>query len=462
MKTLFGHLEKIHIIGIGGIGMSSIAEFLHALGFKLSGSDIAFSPITAHLQAMGIRVSIGHAPQNIQDAQLIVYSSAVKADNPELLEAIKRKIPVIKRPTMLREIVKLKHFSVGVAGTHGKTSTSSMLVSVLTEAHCDPTAIIGGIDKVHHSNSRIGNTPWLVLEADEYDRTFLYLEPAMGIVTSIDSDHLDIYKDINDIKEAFLQFCNCIPFWGCLVVCLDNPHIQKILPDISSTCLTYGFNSEADYIITDYTFEHGESRFFLTYHNKKSGPFMLTLPGKHFVQNAAAVATLGLWAEINVSDIQKGLKAYQGVERRFDVKGHVDSITFIDDYAHHPTEIRQTLRATRDQWPDRKVLSIFQPHLYTRTRDFAQDFAEALSESDEVIVTDIYPAREKPLPGISGRLIADAIQKPVFYLEDIQALESILLPLLQPNMVVLAMGAGNLSSYFEKFVQKLLRKAHDI
>ncbi len=452
MKTPFGHIETIHIIGIGGIGMSSIAEFLLSLGLKISGSDAASSPITTHLKEKGVRICIGHEAQNIQDARLIVHSSAVPPDNPEIAEAKRRNIPVIKRPAMLREIVKLKHFSIGVAGTHGKTSTSSMLVSLLIQAGLDPTAIIGGIDKGSHSNSRIGNSPWLVIEADEYDRTFLTLEPAMGIVTSIDTDHLDIYRNLQDIREAFLQFCNAIPFWGRVIICLDDPNIREIYADIKAPCATYGFHQDAEFRISNYHFKQGESRFTLTWKDKCFGPFTLVTPGRHAVQNAAAVTSLGLWSGLNEQDIQQGLKSFKGVERRFDLKGIIKTIPFIDDYAHHPEEIRQTLRAVRDQWPERQILCIFQPHLYSRTLDFALDFADALSEADLTVVTDIYPAREKPIPGISGRLIADQITKPVTYVEDIRQLSRRITPHLKSDMVVIAMGAGNISRYFDDWV----------
>ncbi|HAE86540.1 TPA: UDP-N-acetylmuramate--L-alanine ligase, partial [Candidatus Marinimicrobia bacterium] len=455
MKTLFGHIERIHIIGIGGIGMSSIAEYLVSQGFKISGSDASASPITARLKEKGIDVYTGHSAQNIHNAQLLVHSSAVPKDNPEIQEAKKRHLPVIKRPALLREILKMNHFSVGVAGTHGKTSTSSMFVSVLTQATLDPTAIIGGIDKGSHSNSRIGKSPWLVIEADEYDRTFLSLEPAMGIVTSIDSDHLDIYRDLQDIREAFLQYCNAIPFWGMLTVCLDNPNIRKILPAITAPHVTYGFHENADFRMDHYAFHGGQSRFSLTYRGKKYGPFSVPVPGRHFAQNAAAVASLAIWIGIDEEDIRGGLAAYQGVERRFELKGIIGGVPFIDDYAHHPEEIRQTLKAVRDQWPDRKILAIFQPHLFSRTRDFAEDFGKALSDGDYVVITGIYPAREKPIPGVSGRLISNLVRKPVKYIEDIQKLKDEIVDILKPNMVVIAMGAGNITTYFEKMVNQL-------
>jgi len=461
LKTLFGHIERIHIIGIGGIGMSSIAEFLVSRGFKISGSDTNASPITARLKDKGIDVYTGHSAQNIQNAQLVVYSSAVPKDNPEIEEAKKRHLPVIKRPALLREILKLNHLSVGVAGTHGKTSTSSMLVSVLTRAGLDPTAIIGGIDKGSHSNSRIGKSSWLVIEADEYDRTFLALEPAMGIVTSIDSDHLDIYRDLQDIRDAFLQYCNAIPFWGKVILCLDDPNIRQILPDVTAPHATYGFHTDADFRINQYTFHHGQSQFTLKHREKEYGPFSMPVPGRHFAQNAAAVASLALWAGLRVPDIQGGLAAYQGVERRFDLKGMIRGVPFIDDYAHHPEEIRQTLKAVREQWPDRQILAIFQPHLFSRTRDFAGDFGRALSESDKVVVTGIYPAREKAIPGISGRLISNNVRKPVKYIEDIRNLNSEIQEILEPDMVVIAMGAGNITTYFEKLVKYLDKKIHE-
>ncbi|BFN36712.1 UDP-N-acetylmuramate--L-alanine ligase [Fidelibacter multiformis] len=455
MKTLFGHIERIHIIGIGGIGMSSIAEYLVSRGFKISGSDASASSITTHLKNKGIDVYTGHSAQNIHNAQLLVHSSAVPMDNPEIQEAKKRHLPVIKRPALLREILKMNHFSIGVAGTHGKTSTSSMLVSVLTQANLDPTAIIGGIDKGSHSNSRIGKSPWLVIEADEYDRTFLSLEPAMGIVTSIDSDHLDIYRDLQDIREAFLQYCNAIPFWGMLAVCLDDPNIREILPAITAPHITYGFHEDADFRMDHYAFQGGQSRFTLTYKRKEYGPFSVPIPGRHFAQNAAAVASMAIWSGIDEEDIRRGLAAYQGVERRFDLKKVINGVPFIDDYAHHPEEIRQTLKAARDQWPDRKILAIFQPHLYSRTRDFAEDFGKVLSEGDYVIVTGIYPAREKPIPGVNGRLISNLVRKPVKYIEDIQRLKDEIKDILEPDMVVIAMGAGNITTYFEEMVNQL-------
>lgn len=455
MKLPFGHIQTIHIIGIGGIGMSSIAEFLLSEGLKISGSDARSSEITRRLEKKGIRFCEGHRAENIEQVDLVVHSSAVPRDNPEILEAHKQNIPVIKRPALLREIVKMKRFSMGVAGTHGKTSTSSMLLTVLMEAGLDPTAIIGGIDKSLHSNARTGKGPYMVIEADEYDRTFLALEPSMGIVTSIETDHLDIYRDLEDIRTSFLQYCNAIPFWGRLFVCVDDPQVRLLYPDITAPCKSYGFHSEADLRICEYTFKHDRSHFRLEGGANRYGPFTLRIPGRHAVQNATAVIGLAFFLGIPEKTVISGLQNYKGVERRFDLKGFVGKVPFIDDYAHHPSEIRQTLLAVRDQWPGREIVCIFQPHLYSRTRDFAKDFATALSEADRTVVTDIYPAREKPIPDITSRLITDYMTKPVRYLPDIKDLSSIVPVLINENSVVIAMGAGDITHYFDEFFKTM-------
>ncbi len=454
MKNLFGHIKTIHIVGIGGIGMSSIAEFLLKEGLAVSGSDARESSITKHLQSLGITFYKGHSAKNIQKADLIVHSSAVKPDNPEILEANLRTIPVIKRPALLREIVKLRHYSIGVAGTHGKTSTSSLLASVLCSADLDPTLIVGGIDKNLQSNSRTGSGPWLVIEADEYDRTFLSLEPAMGIVTSIDVDHLDIYKDLNDIQDAFLQYCNAIPFWGQLLVCSDDPGIVRILPRITSPVTTYGFKDGSNYRVSHYTQTDQKTQFSLEKDGVQYGPFELSFPGKHNILNASAVAGLCLNLSIPLPAIQEGLATFRGVERRFDLRGVIDNIAYIDDYAHHPAEIKQTLAAVKGRWPDKKILCIFQPHLYSRTRDFADDFAQALSEADETVITGIYPAREKPIPGITSQLITEKMTSRVYYLDDIEELTEFVRPIIRENMVVIAMGAGNITHYFNELVNR--------
>jgi len=452
LKNLFGHIKKIHIIGIGGIGMSSIAEFLVSEGLIISGSDAQESPVTKHLQTLGIRFFKGHSAENVHNADLLVYSSAVKKDNPEIIEAQRHNIPVIKRPAILREIVKLCHYSVGVAGTHGKTSTSSLMASVLCSANLDPTLIVGGIDKNLKSNSRTGSGPYLVIEADEYDRTFLSLEPAMGIVTSIDTDHLDIYRDLDDILDAFLQYCNAIPFWGQLLVCGDDPGIKKILPRITAPVTTYGFEEGSGFRISHYEHTDQKTRFTLNKDNTVYGPFEFTFPGRHNVLNACAVAGLCLNLGISVQAIYDGLASFKGVERRFDLKAVINQIPYIDDYAHHPAEIKQTLSAVKDRWPDKEILCIFQPHLYSRTRDFAQEFAQSLSAADVTVITDIYPARENALPGITGHLIADKITSRVHYLDDIRKFTELVAPLIKENMVVIAMGAGDITHYFNEFV----------
>ena len=433
--------------------MSSIAEFLLSEGMIVSGSDAQESTVTRHLQVLGISFYKGHSAKNVQDADLLVFSSAVQQDNPEIIEARKRGIPVIKRPVLLREIVKLRHYSIGVAGTHGKTSTSSLLASVLCSANLDPTLIVGGIDKNLQSNSRTGSGPYLVIEADEYDRTFLSLEPAMGIVTSVDVDHLDIYRDLDDIRDAFLQYCNAIPFWGQLLVCRDDPGIREILPRITSPVTTYGFEESADYRIINYENTDQKTQFSMIKDNEVYGPFELSFPGKHNVLNASAVAGLCLNLRISVPAIQEGLSKFMGVERRFDLKAIIRHIPYIDDYAHHPAEIKQTLAAVKDRWPNRKILCIFQPHLYSRTRDFAQEFARSLSEADETVITDIYPAREKAMPGITGRLIAEKVTTIVHYLDNIEKLTEFTVPLIKDNMVVIAMGAGNITHYFNELVK---------
>lgn len=455
---MFSSIKKIHFVGIGGIGMSGIAEILMDQGFSVSGSDKALSEVTDRLTKLGATIYEGHTPENVaSDVDALVYSSAVSLDNPEVLEAQRRKVPVIRRAEMLAEVMRLK-YGIGIAGTHGKTTTTSMISLVLMEGGLDPTVIVGGkLSGLGGTNARLGHGEFIVVEADEFDRSFLSITPTIAVLTTLETDHLDCYRDLEDIKGAFIQFASRVPFYGFVVLCLDEPALLDIMPQLSKKkILTYGLNPQADVQAFEIHHKENTSTFTLARNNKDLGPIMLQVPGKHNVQNALAAIAVGLELGVPFEKIKAGIEQFTGVYRRWETKGEVDGITIYDDYAHHPTECRATLAGAKAGWR-RRVVCVFQPHLYTRTRDFYEEFAKSFLLSDVLIVTDVYPAREEPIQGVTGELIVNASKqfghKEVHYVPDKKQVPDSLKSLVKKGDIVITMGAGDIWKYGEEFLR---------
>jgi len=455
---MFRKVKKVHFVGIGGIGMSGIAELLLNQGFQVSGSDISDSSIIQALREKGANIFNQHASTQINDSEVLVYSSAVKEDNPELEAAREKGIPIIKRAEMLGELIALKETSIGVGGTHGKTSTSSMIGSLLSEAEMDPTLVVGGLVRNLNTNSLLGDGEIIVVEADEYDRSFLQLRPTLSIITNIELEHTDCYRDIEDLQSAFIQFANSSPFYGAVILCLDSMGVQEIISDIKRPIITYGLSSQATFSAQNIKFNASNSSYTLTKDRKPVIEIKLQIPGTHNIVNSLAAAALGFEMGISPEIIVKGLGAYGGVRRRFEIKGVSKSIIVVDDYAHHPTEVQATLQAARAGW-DNRIVAVFQPHLYTRTRDFYQEFATAFMNSDIFIVTDVYPARELPIEGITGKMVADAAKdsghRNVHYLPDLNQLNDCLDSITKPHDMVITMGAGTIWRYGEAYYKHL-------
>ncbi|NBB87462.1 MAG: UDP-N-acetylmuramate--L-alanine ligase [Bacteroidetes bacterium] len=443
-----GRIRHVHMVGIGGIGMSSIAEVLLNRGYRVTGSDLRKSEVTAHLEDLGATIYEGHAAEQMSGADVVVHSSAVQADaNPETLAAEQQRIPLIPRSEMLGELMRMK-FGIGVAGTHGKTTTTSMTGLVVTEGGFDPTIIVGGKVTVFGSNAVAGRGDVIVIEADEYDRTFLRLTPSVAVITNIEEDHLDIYEDLDDIKDAFVQYANAVPFFGAVVACLDDPNVQAVLGRIERRVVTYGTTRQAHVRAENIRLEGLTARFDALLHDEPLGTVELQLPGHYNVLNALAAVAVAQELEIPFEKVQQGLKAFSGVHRRFQSVGEVGGILVIDDYAHHPTEVQATLKAASEGFPDRRIVGVFQPHLYSRTRDFKEAFARSFFNADVLVVTDVYPAREEPLPGIDGALIADLAaeygHRHVHYVADRHELPPFLHEHTRAGDVVVTLGAGDI------------------
>ncbi len=457
---MFSSIRKLHFVGIGGIGMSGIAEILNAEGFAVTGSDRAASENTERLQSLGISVLIGHDASNLApDVDALVYSSAVGSDNPEVVEAHRRKIPVIRRAEMLAEVMRLK-YGIGIAGTHGKTTTTSMVSLVLMEGGIDPTVIVGGrLRGLAGSNARLGKGEFIVVEADEFDRSFLSITPTIAVLTTLETDHLDCYRDLDDIKSAFIQFAGKVPFYGFVVLCLDEPALQDIMPKIKKKIVTYGLNGQADLQAVDIVHRQNMTKFTVLRDGKELGEIELQIPGDHNVQNALAATAVGLELQIPFSKVKAGIEKFTGVFRRWEVKAELDGITVIDDYAHHPTEIRATLAGAKAGWR-RRIVCVFQPHLYSRTRDFYDEFGRAFFNADVLIVTDVYPAREEPIQGVTGELIGNAAKefghKQVHYVPEKKDVPGYLMTIIRPGDMVITMGAGDIWKFGEQFIS--LRK----
>ena len=439
--------------------MSGIAEILIDEGFSVTGSDRTASDNTERMKMLGATVYIGHDAKNLgSDVDALVYSSAVTLTNPEVAAAQQRKIPVIRRAEMLAEVMRLK-YGIGIAGTHGKTTTTSMVSLVLIEGGIDPTVIVGGrLRGLAGSNARLGKGDFIVVEADEFDRSFLSITPTIAVLTTLETDHLDCYRDLEDIKTAFIQFASKVPFYGFVVLCLDEPALQDIMPKLKKKIITYGLNGQADLQAVDMVHRQNRTTFLVVYEGNDLGEIELQIPGKHNVQNALAAIAVGLQLKVPFPKIKAGIEKFTGVFRRWEVKAEEHGITVIDDYAHHPTEIRATLAGAKSGWR-RRVVCVFQPHLYSRTRDFYDEFGRAFFNADVLVVTDVYPAREEPIQGISGELIVNAARefghKQVHYVPDKKDVPDFLMKIHQPGDMVITMGAGDIWKFGEEFIKKL-------
>jgi len=426
--------------------MSGIAELLLNLGYTVSGSDITDSDTTHRLKTLGGRIYKGHSPAQVAGADVVVTSSAIRSDNPEVLAAHQASIPVIPRAEMLAELMRLK-YSIAVAGAHGKTSTTSIIASILAEGGMDPTVVIGGKLKSINTNARLGQGDFLIAEADESDGSFLKFSPTIAVVTNIDREHLDFYSDIDAIKSVFLDFIDRIPFYGLAVLCLDNEHVQDILPSIKKRFTTYGMSSQADFQARKIFFEGQKSRFLLYRQGERFGEIHLNLPGMHNVANAMAAIAVAIELDISFEVIQKALVSLEGVQRRLEIKGEAGGITVVDDYGHHPTEIKTTLDAVRGMWPEKRIVVVFQPHRYTRTLALHDEFTRSFYQSDLLILLPIYPAGEPPIAGVDSHSLSKDIKahrhKEVVYMDDFQAVSSYLLDMMRPGDVLLTLGAGD-------------------
>jgi len=465
MFDQFTDLSRIHFIGIGGAGMSGIAEILVDLeksDLTVTGCDRARSEATEHLERLGVRIEEGHSPDHLDGVDLVVISSAIAEDNPELHEARRRGITVVRRAEMLGELMRLR-YGIAVAGTHGKTTTTSLVGTVLTEAEIDPTVIVGGRLRLLGTGARLGKSQYLVAEADEFDRSFLRLTPVIAVITNIDSDHLDTYGNLQAIQDAFVEFASRVPFFGRLIVCLDDPNVQQILPRVADRrIITYGFSPQADLSAVDLESHARGSRFGVRLRGDRRldridlGRIELPIPGRHNVLNALATVGVGLALRVNFDTIGRALHGFAGVQRRFEQLGTWHGAAVVDDYAHHPTEVAATLQAARQTFPAGRVLAILQPHLFSRTRDLADAFGSALLGADLAVVTDVYPSREQPIPGITGELVADAARRSghrnVVYCPSWTEAPAFLADYVQPGDVIVTLGAGDVNGLAQTLV----------
>jgi len=450
---MFAKIQRIHFVGIGGIGMSGIAEVLLTLGYKVSGSDLKLTPATDRLAGLGATIFQGHASANIAGAEVVVTSTAIPPDNPEVAEAHRLHVPVIRRAEMLAELMRLK-YGIAVAGMHGKTTTTSMIAAVLAAGGLDPTVVVGGRVDAMGSNARLGTSQYLVAEADESDRSFLMLSPILAVVTNIDREHMDCYRGMKDVKRAFLHFMDRVPFYGMVVLCNDDRPLRSLFPHLKRRLVTYGMRKDSDFRIVPLKtapakdLEHAGSRFRVRYRGQELGDFRLRVPGTHNVLNATAAIAVGVGLEIPVPHIEQALEAFRGVDRRFQLKGTAAGVSVVDDYGHHPTEVRATLTAARTCGYTRLHV-IFQPHRYTRTQHLMDEFATAFEGADSVFVLDVYPASEQPIPGVTGEALARRIVelsgKAARYVGSFGEAAEAVAALAGPGDAVVTLGAGNVS-----------------
>jgi UDP-N-acetylmuramate--alanine ligase len=458
-KMIFGKVKRLFFVGIGGAGMSGIAEILYNLGYQIRGSDYSPSEITSYLQSLGIDVSHEHRPENLKEADVVVISSAVGEKNPEVVEARQRGIPVIKRAEMLGELMRLK-FSIGVAGTHGKTTTTSMIGKILRQGNYQPTLIVGGVVAELGTGAALGKGDYLVAEADEYDRSFLSMYPTVAVVTNLEADHLDCYADMEDLIDSYLSYMNRVPFYGSVIISADDENLLRLRPKIVRPHATFGFSSDADYRAVIIALEQGRSTFSVYHKDELLGEVILRVPGRHNVANALAAVATCRELEVPFTTIADGLLSFSGIGRRFEMVGEVNGILVIDDYAHHPTEIAATLQTAKKVY-NRRVIVVFQPHLYSRTRDFVKQFAEALALADKCLLVDIYPAREKPIEGITSEIIINqALRMGIgnfCYIGTKEKAPEEVAKIARPGDMVITMGAGSIT-LIKKQVLEALRK----
>ncbi|HXY03891.1 MAG TPA: UDP-N-acetylmuramate--L-alanine ligase [Terriglobales bacterium] len=459
---MFAKIQRIHFVGIGGIGMSGIAEVLLNLGYKVSGSDLKSSPITQRLAGLGAQIFEGHSAENITDSEVVVTSSAIVADNPEVVQARSLHLPVIPRAEMLAELMRLK-YGIAIAGMHGKTTTTSMVATVLAGAGLDPTVVVGGRVDALGSNARLGKSQYIVAEADESDRSFLMLSPILAVVTNIDREHMDCYRNLRDVKRAFLDFMDRVPFYGVVVLCNDDPHLRRLLPQIRRRTFTYGTRRGSDFRIK---MEEGAaitrdnqplSRFQVVFKNQDLGEFRLHVPGAHNVLNAAAAIAVGIGLDLSPEQIRSALENFRGVDRRFQLRGKAAGVSVIDDYGHHPTEIRATLAAAR-QCGFRKIHVVFQPHRFTRTEDLMDEFATAFGDADTLIVLDIYAASEKAIEGVNAQVLVQRMQaagREARYMPAFDQAAEAICAAAENGDMILTLGAGSVSQLGPMILERL-------
>lgn len=464
---MFEKYRGIHFVGIGGIGMSGIAEVLHNLGYEVTGSDLKDSETTKRLRDLGIKVHIGHRPDNIDDAHVLVISSAVSGDNPEVIAAKERSIPVIPRAEMLAELARLK-YGILIAGAHGKTTTTSLISTILAHGGFDPTVVIGGRLKATGSNARLGQGDFLVAEADESDGSFLRLSPTIAVVTNIDREHMEFFKTMDALEEAFLSFMNKVPFYGVSVVCIENEHLRGLLPAIHRRYVTYGFSSEAQLYAKNIRKGFMSVNFEVVYKGRNIGDFRLPAPGVHNVLNSLAAICVALILKMDVPVIQDALKGFSGIQRRLEFKGEADGIRVYDDYGHHPSEIKATLKAVKESLKIRgqeegRLIVLFQPHRYTRTKDLIDEFKVSFSDADILAVLDIYPAGEAPIEGVNSGNLVESIQKAghkgVVYAEDREDAVRYVVAGVRSGDIILTLGAGSVWKLGEEILKKLRVKS---
>ena len=462
---MLGEIKKIHFVGVGGIGMSGMAELLFNLGYKISGSDLEQSDITNNLEEIGIKVFIGHNKNNIEDIDLLVYSSAVNLDNVEIVKAKNNNIPYIKRAEMLGELLKVKSNSVAVAGTHGKTTTTSMLGVILNTAKIDPTIVVGGIVQDFKTNSVLGKGDTIIVEADEYDKTLLSLKPNRSIVTNIDLEHVDCYPNIDNLRQTFLSFLNSIPFFGMNVICYDDQNIKMIIKDIKRPYIKYGHSNECDVRYANPRYDNFKTSYDLFINNNKVSRINLKVPGKHNILNSLAAICIALDMEIPIDIIKKGLFKYEGVKRRFEIKEKISNsnskLYVVDDYAHHPSEIKATIETAKSNFNLDKLIIVFQPHLYSRTKTFYKEFADSLSSADVVILTDIYPSREKKIDNVNSNMIFERLDNKIdSYLLSKTKIAKTIQKIISDSQdtMVIVMGAGDIKNIIPKIKNAIINK----
>ena len=455
--VIYNRAQRIFMVGIGGAGMSGIAEVLLNLGHQVSGSDLKETPVTKRLESLGATLHYGHDRNHICDVDVVVYSSAVMPDNQEIVAAREKMIPIIPRAEMLAELMRMK-YGIAVAGTHGKTTTTSLVATVLAEGGVDPTVIIGGKLNIFGGNAKLGQGDFLVAEADESDGSFLKLSPTITVVTNIDTDHLDFYQNLESLQKAFEEFNNRIPFYGVNILCLDDGNIQNLIPQLKKRNVTYGLNTQADYQAREIFIKGLTSRFQVFYHGEDLGEFMLRPPGVHNIQNSLAAIAVGRELGLEVKIIKKGIEEFRGVERRFQIQGEVEEITVIDDYGHHPTEIKVVLNAIKQVWADRRLVVVFQPHRFSRTHILFKDFLTAFYQADHLVLMDIYPAGEKPIEGVTAYALFQGIKdhghKSVMFFSDVGEIIAHLLEEIKPLDVILTLGAGDVWKLGIEFLQR--------